>query len=232
MSTFLQLTQDAVRESRTVSGTRPTTVVSQTGRLLRFVEWTAQAWVDIQNRHKSWRWMQATYSGATTAGTKKYLAASFGISDFRDWLRDDSENGYRPHASYLTATGVSDEGALIEITWQDYRQRYDRGAQTNNPPIHYAISPTMQFCINPPDDTYTIVGEYRKSATVLASDSDTPEMPADFHQLICWGAVVYSAESDEAHDKKIYAQMRYDKMMGELERDQLPKIIIGSEPVA
>lgn len=228
MSTFLQLTQDAGRESRTLDSGQPAAVTSQTGRNLWFVKWTAQSWVDIQNMHSAWRWMQGTFSGNTTAGTKKYTAASFGVTDFRDWLRDDLVTGYRPHTAYLTATGVSDEGALRQIDWQTYRTRYERGTQTSSRPSVYAISPAGEFCLNPPDDDYTIQGEYRKSATVLEADGDIPAMPADFHQLIVWGAVLLSAESDETpRDRIIYARQQYDKIMGALELDQLPKITIG-----
>ncbi|KKK65505.1 hypothetical protein LCGC14_2973440, partial [marine sediment metagenome] len=107
MSTYLQLSQDVARESGTVSGTNPTAVASQTGRLLKIVEWVAQAWVEIQNLHADWRWMQKTFSGDTASGNGQYTPASWTILDLRDWLRDDRVTGYQPHTIFLTATGVS-----------------------------------------------------------------------------------------------------------------------------
>ena len=185
MSTFLELAQDVARESGTVSGVSPGSVVSQTGRLLKIVEWTAQAYVMIQNLHADWRWMQKTYSGTTTAGSSQYTAASFSVTDMRDWLRDNLVTGYQPHTIYLTATGVSDEGALREISWQLWRSTYGRGSQTNNYPAFYAISPAGELSLGPiPDDNYTINGEYRQSAVVMSADADIPGLSAAFHQII------------------------------------------------
>ena len=116
MSTYLQLCQDVARESGTVSGTYPTAVASQTGRLLKIVEWTAQAYVMIQNLHADWRWMQKTFSGTTTSGTGKYTATSWSITDLRDWLRDNRVTGYMPHTIYLTATGVSASNGTRPVT--------------------------------------------------------------------------------------------------------------------
>ncbi len=233
MSTFLELTQDVARESGTVSGTNPTAVASQTGRLLKIVEWTAQAHVMVQNLHADWRWMQKTFSGTTTAGTAKYTAASWSVDDLRDWLRDDRETGYMPQTIYLTTTGVSGEGALREISWQQWRTTYGRGSQTNNYPSEYAVSPAGEFCLGPiPDDDYTINGEYRQSAVVLAADGDTPGMPAAFHQIIVWQAIMMLAEFDEAPEQRAAAVIKYNALLEDLQRNQLPIVSLGGLPIA
>ncbi len=233
MSNFLQLTQDVARESGTISGTNPAAVTSQTGRLLKIVEWTAQAYVAIQNLHADWRWMQKTFSDTTTAGAAQYTAASWSLTDLRDWLRDNRNTGYQPHTVYLTATGVSDENALLEISWDQWRTTYGRGSQTNNRPTEYAISPMGEFSLGSiPDDTYTIQGEYRQAAVVLAANADTPDMPAAFHQIIVWAAIMLLAEFDEAVEKRAAAAIRYSGLLGSLERDQLPVISLGGLPIA
>ena len=233
MSTFLQLCQDVARESGTISGINPTAVASQTGRLLKIVEWTAQAWVMIQNLHADWRWMQKTFSGTTSVGAGKYTPASFSITDLRDWLRDDRVTLYQPHTIFLTATGVSDEGPLREITWQQYRTRYDRGSQTNNYPSEYAISPAGEFCAGPiPDDTYTINGEYRQAAVVLVADADIPALPTAFEQIIVWQAIMLLAESDEAVEQRAAAIIKYNALLEDLQRDQLPVVSLGGSPIA
>jgi len=49
---YLQLCQDTVRESGTISGdATPSTVTGQSGRLLKVVTWVAKAWQQIQNLH-------------------------------------------------------------------------------------------------------------------------------------------------------------------------------------
>ncbi len=233
MSTFLQLTQDVARESGTVSGTNPSAVASQTGRLLKIVEWTASAWVLIQNIHADWRWMQKTYSGNTTASAGQYTPASFSITDMRDWLRDNRVTGYQPHTSYLTATGVSVEGALLEISWQQWRTRYGRGTQTNNAPLEYAISPAGELSLGPiPDADYTIQGEYRQSAVVMTADADTPGLPTAFEQIIVWRAIMLLSEFDEAVEQRAAAIIKYNSLLEALQRDQLPVVSLGGLPIA
>ncbi len=233
MSTFLELSQDLARESGTVSGANPTAVASQAGRLLKIVEWTAQAWVEIQNLHADWRWMQKTFSGDTAASSAQYTPASWSITDLRDWLRDDKVTIYRPHTIFLTATGVSDEGALREISWQQWRTRWGRGTQTNNNPAEYAISPAGEFSLGPiPDDIYTVQGEYRQSAVVLAADGDIPGCPAAFHAIIVWRALMMLAEFDEAVDQRPAAAIKYNGLLESLQRNQLPEVSLGGQPIA
>ena len=233
MSTFLQLAQDVARESGTIAGTNPSAVASQTGRLLKIVEWTADAWTMIQNLHADWRWMQKTFSGDTAIGTSQYTPAAWSVTDLRDWLRDDLQSGYQPNTIFLKATGVSDEGALQEITWQQWRTTYGRGTQTNNYPNQYAISPDGQFSLGPvPDDVYTVNGEYRQAAVVLAADADIPALPAAFHQIIVWQAIMMLAEFDEAVEQRAAAILKFNGLLETLERNQLPVVSLGGMPIA
>lgn len=233
MSTYLELCQSLSRESGVISGTNPTAVASQTGRLLKIVEWTAQAYVLIQNLHADWRWMQKTFSQVTASGAAQYTPASWSITDLRDWLRDDRATGYQPHTVYLTATGVSDENALLEISWQQWRTRYGRGSQTNNRPTEYAISPAGEFSLGAiPDDIYTISGEYRQAAVVLAADANTPDMPGAFHDIIVWRALMLLAEFDEAVEQRAAAVIKYNELREDLERNQLPVMFLAHSPIA
>ena len=233
MSTCLLLCQAVARESGTISGVNPAAVTDQSGRLLKIVEWTAQSWVKIQNLHADWRWMVKEFSDTTTAGAGKYTAASWSLTDLRDWLRDDKVTYYYPHTIYLTATGVSDEGALREISWQSWRTTYGRGSQTNNKPTEYAISPAGEFCLGAiPDDTYTVSGEYKQAAVRMTANGDIPDLPDAFHELIVWGSIMLLAEFDEAVEKRAAAAIKYDELLEDLERDQLPVITIGGGPIA
>ena len=141
--------------------------------------------------------------------------------------------GYKPHTIYLKATGVSDEGALREISWQRWRTSYGRGSQTNNYPAEYAISPAGEFSLGPiPDDIYTVQGEYRQSAVVLAADGDIPGAPAAFHGIIVWRALMMLAEFDEAVEQRAAAVIKYAALLEDLQRDQLPVISLGGPPIA
>lgn len=192
---YLQLCQRTVRESGTISGdATPSTTVAQSGRLLKVVDWVAEAWKQIQNLHDDWLWMRAEFSGPATIGTPRYTASSWSLTRFSRWILDDCSV-----TIYKTSLGVSDEGALRFIDWQTWRAKYGRGTQTNNRPTEYTISPMGEFCLGPlPDDAYTVRGEYQKSAQALAINADVPELPDDsLHTVIVWKALMLLGDFDE-----------------------------------
>lgn len=223
MSTYLQLCQKVARESGTISGTSPTAVTSQTGRLLDIVNFTQDAWLQIQNSRNAWAWMRKEYSSSLTSGTAKYTAASFGITDFATWITEEDSL-----SMYLTASGVADEGELKFITWSLWRQRYSRGTQTNNRPTVVAVSPANELCFGAvPDDAYTVNGEYFQTAQVMSANTDEPNMPARFHDLIVHKALILLGMYDEEDNVVVRAQLRYREMLYDLERDQLPAMTDG-----
>lgn len=231
MSTFLELCQDAARESGTVTGTLPSTVESQTGRLAKIVSWTAEAWLQIQNSRNAWFFHRKEFpaTAKTSANTKRYLPASWNIDDFAAWLHEEDSI-----TIYLESEGVADEDSIRQISWQDYRYRYERGAQTANRPLHYAISPANEFCIGPaPDGVYVLRGEYRRTAQILAANADVPLCDPRFHKVIPWKAVLLLIAHDEAPpDRLATANFEYMNYMQALERDQLPRIGLAAEPLA
>lgn len=222
MATFLQLAQAVARDSGTVAGTQPSTVVSQTGRLGKIVQFTAEAWVAIQNTHNAWRWMRTEFpsTAVTTADAAKYTPASWNIQDHAEWICEPGEISL-----YLQSSGRSDENDIPFVEWSDWRRIYDRGSICSGRPTVYTISPANEFCFGPvPDGTYRVRGEYRKTPQVLAANSDIPEMPARFHDLIKWRALVLLAEHDEAPQALQYAAANYGVLLSALERDQLPRL--------
>ncbi len=228
MADFLTISQKVFREAGTGSGVKPAAVTGQVGRLLNIVNWVIDACTEIQNGQASWRFMRKTFSGTLTSGTSTYTAASFSITDFAEWITEQDVV-----TMYLTATGVSDEGRLRFIDWQTWRVKYGRGSQTNNRPTEYAISPAGDFVVGPiPNDTYTVNGEYRRTAQVLAANTDIPIIPERFHDVITWEAIKKVAEFDE--DPGLYAKgkTRLAPLMFDMRRDQLPRLIYNSEPLA
>jgi len=220
MATYLELCQQVARESGTITGVQPTTVEGQTGRLAKIVAWVDLAWREIQNRHAQWRWMREDWSANLTAGTDAYTAASFSIARFADWLM--------PPAGIVSifdpALGVADEIVLPDLTWPEWRRLYRVGEQTADRPLHVAVKPTGEIVFGPkPDKTYTVAGEYRKAPQTLAANGDVPEMPARFHDLIAWRALLLLAEHDEAEGgfQIGIAQRRSMELIDDLERDQL-----------
>ena len=236
---FLELARKTRQWSGTMSGTI-SSVVDQIGQAGLVVDAVAQAWDLIQTKHSSWSWLRSEFSvnlSAVTPPTEaRYTAAAFGLTRFSDWVRDrvTSSDNFRSMRLYLTATGVSDESDLQEITWERWKTKYGRGTQTADRPTEWAVAPDLRLCLGkPPSAAYTLRGEYWKGPQTLSANSDTPEMPSRFHMAIVWRAILLLNEKDEA-DQLVYARAenKYAELMGQLERDQLPPITIGGNPLA
>lgn len=234
MATFLELCQKTARESGTVSGVSPSTTVSQRDRLAKIVSWVAEAWLRIQNHRDDWLWMRGEFSKITIAGTNAYTGASWNLTDLARFVVDQDAVGYLPVTLYKTATGVADEGPIVYIPYPAYRTRYGRGAQTNNRPVEYSIGPSGEFLLGPiPNDDYTVRGEYFRTPQRFAADADVPTgLPARFHEVIAWRALMLLAEHDEAITSITTAAGNYSEILRQLERDQLPVVTLGGGPLA
>lgn len=228
MSTFLQISQGVCRECGIAGGdTVPSAVLSQTGELQRVVSWVIQAWREIQNRHNDWRWMRAGFTVDTASGDDSYaygdctdIITSAAITRFGRWLLNDPSD---PPKRYLTASGVGVEGWLSYVDWNGFKSLYRIGTQTNSAPAWIAIDPQNNLVFGPkPDDIYTVSGDYQRSAQVLAADGDTPEMPEQFHDLIMYRAMEKYALYESANEVLIRAQHEANRMMRQLEANQLP----------
>lgn len=227
---FLALVQAVAQESGTVSGTQPSSVVGQTGRLKKMVDFTANAWDLIQNLRTTWRFMRADLECSITSGTQRYSASALAVPNWAAWLTEDDLM-----TIYRTSTGVSDEGSLYFMKWSEFRRRYDRGTQTNNRPVHYSISPSGELCFGPtPDDAYTVRGEYMITPIRLDEDDDEPGCPARFHAIIKHRALLLLAEHDEANINIATERVKYLEMLGDLELDQIPvdELEISIAPLA
>lgn len=230
---FLELCQAVALESGTIptTTTLPSTVVGQTGRLGLVVSYVRQAWNDIQNAHRAWRWMQGEFTGVLTIGVDRYAGTDFtdvdtlsAITRFSQWgFRDDDED--TSVSTYLTSAGVAYEGSLRSREWEHFRQTFLRGTQTAGPPAYYSITPAGELIVGPvPDASYTINGPYRKSAQTLAANSDIPEMPVDFHSIIKDRALNYLEAYDEGVRIQANQRLRELPNWSMLENQQLPRL--------
>ena len=224
MATFLEICKKVSRESGTISGVLPSAVTGQSGRLLKIVNWVADAWDEIQNDESTWLWMRKEFSGDTVIDQFKYTAANWSLTNLSRWVIDPLSV-----TLYLTATGVSDEGELNFLRWDEWRTKYGRGTQDSNRPIEYTITPAEEFGVGPkPDKVYKVSGEYYQDNEALAADGDVPDCPARFHDVIAWKALMKLAASDEGAEQLRHFDALYRPLRFALERDQLPKIKIAS----
>ena len=141
----------------------------------------------------------------------------------RRWCTGDvGENRF---SIYLTATGVSDEGQLAFMPYDEFFVRCMRGTQTNQKPAFFTITPDNRLALHPiPDAIYTVRGPYRKDIQTLAANNDTPEMPSRFHDLIADAALEMLGVHDESAFQIPLWRLRKLRGFTDLERDQLPRL--------
>ncbi len=232
--TFLILTQDYSREVNfSQLSAVPTTVISQTGRLLQARENIRQSWIDIQNRHTNWRWMRSSFSLQTTAGDDSYAftdatddQTSSAIDRFARWRFEDYQD--LPKV-FLTSSGVGTETWLRWVPWDWFLNIYALGTQNNAIPAHIAIDPQNNLRLGPaPDGIYTISGSYQRSPLDFTVDADVPDMPDQFHNLIWAEAIgLYGMNHVAAHIVAKHEKLAH-KRMRQLEADQLPDLYIDA----
>lgn len=223
MSTYIQLVQDLHREAG-ISGNPPTSVVGVNGETARLANWIKTEWVKIQNRHPNWRWMRSSFSLQTVAADDTYAYTSCiddntssAITRFGRFLPE----GFK---IYLTSSGIGTQGWLTYIVWDDFKQIFKIGTQVDSYPSFVTFDPANNIVLgSKPDGIYTVTGDYQKSAQVLSADSDIPEMPTQYHDLIWLGALRRYAAYESAPEVWAEAKAQYSDLMKHLDANQMPE---------
>lgn len=223
--TFLQLAK-RFREKCGAAGTGPATCQGQSGELLRLVNWINEAWLHVQEAHQDWEWMRTTVSFVTTAQKATYVASAAagetGVTDLGNWKRDSFR-------SYITALGFPTEIRLTYLPYSAWRNWYQLGnlrTTFSRPVQHVTICPDKSLGLGmiPDSGAYTVVGEYYRTPSDLAADADIPAMPARFHMLIVYKAMMLYAAYEAAPEVYEEGAREYNKMFVKLEFDQQPDI--------
>jgi hypothetical protein len=235
--TFLELCQMTTQQTGTIqSGTtiQPITVVGQIDRLKQIVDFVREAYVDIQNAHRMWRWLQSRFVGQTITGQRFYLGTAFNdeqtntpVTRFSQWgVRHSGDDAGL--SMYATSIGPADEGRLRFLDIDRFYETQARGVQTPDKPQYYTIDNLNRLVVSPPPNgTFTLRGKYRKSVQYLTNDGDVPEMPSDFHTLIKDAALAYIEGFDEGPRIPLY-RLRMLPNFSMLEAQQLPKVTWGA----
>lgn len=227
---FREIVQRLHSETQSGSGSRPTTVVDQIGDIRRLVDWAASAYKDIQQRYPNWRWLRSEFSVNTVADDDTYVYgdctdtnASAPISRFRAWWPLDDYGCYNVRM-YLQSDGLAGQGYLPFVPWHYFRSLYRTGVQNSNKPAHITIDPQNRLVLGPkPNAVYVVSGEYQKGNQVLADDDDTPEMPADYHELVFYWAMEKYGASKVSVENFNRAHLEGGRLMRALEQNQLPE---------
>jgi hypothetical protein len=218
--TYLQLCQRA-RQEAGIAGSGPSAVTGQSGKLLKLVDWVSQAWTDIQLKRPNWNFMWSSFSFDTIASQRDYLASGLAspITDLSLWDRDS-------FLIYKTSLDANDQNELVYLEyprWRDgYRARMEVRAEDR--PQMFTILPNNQIRFEPVSDVpYTIDGEYKRTAQVLAADADVlTNFPDDFQLIVVWQALKYYAFFEDAPEVLDEAETMFDNLLVRLEAEQLP----------
>ena len=236
--TFLELCNQVASDSATFDEGAIASVVSQTGRKAKVVRWTNMAWRSIQNAHVAWRWMQSEFSFPTIIGTQRYAGtsatdtiAAAAITRFAEWINVGL--GEKRIRLYDTTIGLADKGPLQFVRWEDFYANRVSTAAANGKPTMFSIDPANNLCLFPVPDSvnYVVSGPYRKSVQTLSIDTDVPEMPTDFHDVISSVATGFLQLHDEGMQMLPLWKLRENSDFCRLEMRQLPPITL-SGPLA
>ena len=229
---YLQLVQ-RLRQECAVSGTGPTSVINQAGMAGLLVSWIDAAWMEIQGLHNNWNWMREPFAFQTTAGVGDYAPATTTntltsglMTDLRYWHKE-TFRAQKP------AIGVQDEQWLVEWEYQVFRNTYRFNLQMQGRPVVFAEKPNGKAIMlgSLPDDVYSVTGEYQTKALHLAADADEPAMPDAYHLMIVYKAMQSYGMYEAAPEVLGRGQIEYQKLLTQLEREQLPDVYVG-DPLA
>lgn len=220
---FLSLCQ-RLRQEAGLSGTGPVSVLGQTGEMKRVIDWVSSAYEDVQNLHASWRFLRTDFAFSTIANIQEYTAAAISITDFGSWVTSD--------ISLYTA--ITDESTLEFSPWDSFRESFLHGSsriQTGRPTM-VSVKPNNSLVLwTIPDGIYTVNGEYYKTAAQMTTNVSVPIIPARFHMIIVWKALMHYGAYAGADEKYAHGNNEFRRLMAQLEYDQLEDTTYG-EPIA
>jgi len=202
---LLSLVQSLHYEA-TLPGSPPAATAGQSGRAADLVRWAIEAYHDIQrDKDGKWKWLRREWQIDTVADDPSYtydeftdVLASAAIDRFRAWDLQREE----PPLIYLVSDGIETQSELVIADWREFRRLYGVGTHTAAAPWCVAADHNDELHFGPkPNGVYRVNGHYWRSNQTLADDDDVPEMPADYHMLIVYRALVKYAYNVISQEK-------------------------------
>lgn len=220
--TFLNLVKRTAAECG-VDPSAITTVVNQVGEVGRLVDWVASAWVDIQQKHATWRFLRRSTSWPTVEGQSLYTPTEAGIASetFGQWAPATAR-------VYHTASGLSSEQWLSYRPWDQFRDLWLFGATraVTSWPIEVTVDPENRIGVGPaPTAGLTLSVDYYRTPVLLAADTDVPALPPLHSPLIIvYRAMMFYGGYWAAREVYARGEAEYRRLLTRLEADQLPPV--------
>jgi len=219
---------NSLHEKTGESGADLTAVTGQSGYNLKIVNFIKNAWIDIQNKHTTWRFLRHEALPTITDTNNTIDADAWTVTNLSLSI-DEYHKG--TFSIYLTATGISDESNLTYVPWESWKKyfgiSYDDGV--TNRPTHITIDPDTDDLIVGPtaDGSYTVSFAFNAAPVTLAADSDTPNIVSSLHEIIVWRALERYGNREESKWDVAEAKREYKSFIRRLEKRELPESTIG-----
>lgn len=227
--TFLEIVQQIAQEADVGE---PSSVVAQSGESKRLVQWGQSAYRDICKRYRNWKFLRSEFSVNTVSGTQAYLPtacsdvgalnATITAAGFSHWWP-------RTFRIYKQSAGIATQRYFTNRGYPRFRDRWLIGDPAAQAPVEFTERERDKaILLGPkPDAVYVITGEYQRVAPVLALDADEPLFPGEFHEIVVWWALLRYYGFEEDAGGYSHAETEYKKLVGALERDQLPGMCLA-----
>lgn len=217
---FNQLAGRVKRESGR-SGPSPAGVLSATADDARIYAWVADAWRDLQNEPVPWRFMRRTCVSPLVIGKQDYSNLDLNIAEPRDWVPQG--NDYR--ATLYEPANPASEWPLSFVPYEFFRRNYMTGQLAPGVPMYWTIGPLGKLYFAPtPDRAVTLRADYFRGPTELVNDADTPDLPARYHMILVWMAMMQLSGMDAAPEVFARAAGNFATVRNALWMDQGPSI--------
>lgn len=203
---FLELVVD-LRKECSVSGNGPVSLNDNRAEYQRLIGWTNQANAEIQGKYTNWKFLWSEYRFETVADKSRYKA----FDDIPGNVRQYRHQSFRCNGERLSVAN-----------WYDYKDT----APPNDygQPLYIIEVPNGDLQLYPiPDKTYTIAYEYYRQPQVLENADDIPWIPATWHKLITYRAMMMYADYENAPEVKQAGIDGLSVLMPQMEAAQLPQ---------
>lgn len=202
MADFLTLCQE-FRIKAGIAGTGPAAVTGQSGEYLRLITWIKNAWLNLQNEQYDWKWMWRD-DGSITVLTNTDTYSLTGVKKIHR----------QTFTIYQTSLGVSDRSKLKYMGWAEFKRKFvDTVATGTDRPSFFTQKPNGDIMFYPkPNADFTVEHEYQKSPQILAGNTDTPELPVEYHEIIQFKALIDHGGFEETSDVYRFASEQYAYM--------------------
>lgn len=175
---------------------------------------------DVFNEYRL-PFMQATQNYTLTAGTSDITNGSGLPTNYVQALDITlTTSGYEKVLPYVDVSEVDDV----------YPDPDDTTVNPSNVPSNWYYYADTIKVYPVPNAAYTLTLRYYKKPTILSSDSDVPDLPSEFEELLVVGAAYRVMQVKDNYDQAGILQNKYDEILQKLVAKYSQRQV-GSPPI-